>query len=108
MDAKEFVASWKREKEYLLETFIDPSGESMIAQKIRNLNLTYDQNKLMKEIVNDILTDTFYTLLLGLDGEANIGDVQTAFKIHDENGNVISSVGEIEAEAWEQFHEEKK
>jgi len=62
----------------------------------------------MNEIVGDILTDTFYTLLLGLDGEASIGGVQSSYKIHDKNGNEISSAGDIEAEAWEQFHGETK
>jgi len=58
MNAQEFVAAWKREKD---------------------------------------------TLLLGLDGEANIGGVQMEYRIHDDQGHAISSCAEIEAEAWAQF-----
>ncbi len=105
MNAKQFVACWRREKDNLLDNFTDPSGETVVARKIASLNLSSDQLPVIKEIVNDILVDTFYTLLMGLDGEANIGGVQMTYKVHDEEGNVISTRGEIEAEAWEQFHE---
>jgi hypothetical protein len=60
----------------------------------------------MKEIVDEILTDTLYTILLGLDGEANIGRTQMSYKIYNEEGTLISPDGNIETEAWKQFHEE--
>jgi hypothetical protein len=50
------------------------------------------------------LIDVLYTLLLGLDGSAQIGGVQEVFQIRDEAGNLISNCGEIEAAAYEQFH----
>lgn len=108
MTAKEFVACWKREKDDLLEAFTGPSSESAVATDINSLDLSSDQHVKLRGIVDGILTDTFYTLLLGLDGEANIGGVQAPYKIQDEEGNVISPCGEIEAEAWEQFHGEKE
>ena len=51
-----------------------------------------------------IETDAFYTLLLGLDGAASIGDVQQMYQIRDEKGNPILDSGDLEVEAWEQFH----
>lgn len=36
--------------------------------------------------------------------EAAIGGVQHTYKIVNEHGNVISTCGDIEAEAFEQFH----
>lgn len=104
MNAKEFVACWKREKDSLRDVFTDPAGESAVAKDIASLGLTEEQQTKLIGIVDGILTDTFYTLLLGLDGEANIGGVQAPYKIQDEEGNVISPCGEIEAEAGEQFH----
>jgi hypothetical protein len=50
-----------------------------------------------------VLTDTFYTLLLGLDGSASIGGIQQTYKIYGEDGKLISDCGEIEAEAAEAF-----
>ncbi|KWT68142.1 hypothetical protein APV28_3336 [Comamonas testosteroni] len=45
-----------------------------------------------------------YTLLLGLDGAASIGGEQQTYTLHDEDGNLISDGGELEAAAWEAFH----
>ena len=54
-------------------------------------------------MLNSILRDTFYTILLGLDGCAAIGNYQQLYEIKDENGNLIS--GEIDGYAYEYFHE---
>jgi hypothetical protein len=106
MNAKEFVACWRIEKESLVVLFTDSSAKTIAGQKIQSLNLSDKQQVIMKEIVDSILTDTFYTLLLGLDGEASIGGVQHTYKISDEMGNLISDCGEIESEAFNQFQEE--
>ncbi len=60
----------------------------------------------MDSLVDVILTDTFYTLLLGLDGSASIGDSQEAYRILDEQGELVSDCGDLEAEAYEHFHED--
>jgi hypothetical protein len=41
--------------------------------------------------------------LLGLDGEASIGDKQTMYKLFDEENNELTG-GEIEVSAYEYFH----
>lgn len=102
------LAGREREKDSLLNTFTDTLGKSIIAQKIASLHLSSDQQAVLKDIVDDILVDTFYTLLLGLDGGTSMGGIQITYKIHDEEGNIISARGEIEAEAWEQFHGDNK
>jgi len=51
-----------------------------------------------------MLTDVFYSILLGLDGAANIGGIQQQYKIYDENNNLIS--GDFEGAAYEIFHGE--
>lgn len=53
------------------------------------------------------MTDTFYTILLGLDGSASIGNSQESFKIFDEDDNLISEGGDLEGFAYEYFHENK-
>ena len=48
-----------------------------------------------------------YPVLLGLDGESSIGNIQQTYKIYDEEGSLISDCGELEASAYEYFHERK-
>lgn len=106
MNAKEFVACWKREKDSLLKVFQGDAGSSEVAAQIASMNLTAEQLAAMPTVVDAILTDTFYSLLLGLDGAASIGGVQQQYRLHDEDGNLVSEPGDIEGEAWEQFHGE--
>ena len=98
MNAKVFVNIFKKEKDDLLETFF---SESCYMPLIRELQLNNSKIASLKEIVDLMLTDTLYTLLMGLDGEANIGGVQQTYKIYDENGDLISECGELEAAAYE-------
>lgn len=103
MDVKEFVGCWRREKDDMVEEYCDRTG-TYVRSQIALLNLSDDQSVIMRRIVNSILTDAFYTLLLGLDGAASIGGVQEPYTIHDDSGNLIFESGDLEGEAWEQFH----
>lgn len=60
----------------------------------------------MREVLNAVLTDAFYTILLGLDGCAQIGGKQIEYRLADEHGNQLTGSGDIEAHAWEIFHGE--
>ncbi len=104
MDAREFVARWKREKESYL-AFVQ-SGDGLAGKQFAALGLPPDQQAQLWAALDTALTDVFYTLLLGLDGCAQIGGVQETFRIHDEAGNVISESGDLETEAYEQFQAE--
>jgi len=103
MTAKEFVDLWKNEKDTFLEDYCGKGNETYVRNKIASLNLSQEQQKIMNEIVDEILTDVFYTLLLGLDGSASIGGDQQPYKVYDENNNLISEYGDIEAEAYDAF-----
>ncbi|OWQ45491.1 hypothetical protein CDL60_19835 [Roseateles noduli] len=109
MNAQEFVANWAAEKASLLETYFEraPSADRQtdVGLKIAEMGLTEDQREQLRAVVNGILVDTMYTLLLGLDGSASIGGVQHAYSVLDEKGRAISRSGELEAEAYKQFHE---
>ena len=54
------------------------------------------------------MDDTLYSILLGLDGSASIGDSQESFKIFDEDNNLISEGGDLEGLAYEYFHGDNK
>lgn len=49
---------------------------------------------------------TNHNLLLGLDGEASLGNTQITYKLYDENGNLLNECGELEAAAYRYFVEE--
>ncbi|MGP2656047.1 hypothetical protein ACOJTA_03310 [Malaciobacter sp. WC5094] len=105
MNVKEFVNCWKKEKDNCLKIYTnDVNNDSLVASKISKMNLNLEQKLVLNEVLNDILNDTFYTFLLGLDGAASIGgQMQEAFKIYDEKGNLVAGIGELEIEAYEQF-----
>jgi hypothetical protein len=102
MDAKEFVACWKAEKDSTIKML--RSGESLAACQLQELGLSKEKERKLWVALDNTLTDVFYTLLLGLDGCAQIGEEQQTFQIRDEAGNLISQGGDLEAEAYEQFH----
>lgn len=101
MDAKEFVANWDALRAELLAAFTAPDAASEVAAEVRTMGLSAEQSVQMQGVLDAVVKDTMYALLLGLDGEASIGDSQQAFTITDEDGNVIQG---IEEAAWERFH----
>lgn len=103
MTAEEFVELFAKEKDDLLKFYFDPNSQTAVAADIASLNLTPEQNEIAYRVVNGILTDTLYTVLLGLDGEASIGGTQITYKLYDEDGNELTGTGLIEAFAWEKF-----
>ncbi|WP_444944063.1 hypothetical protein ACJJIK_02235 [Microbulbifer sp. ZKSA006] len=100
MDAKEFVKHWKTGKEDFLKLYTSGSEETEVASLIKEMELSPKQKDLMKLVLDGVLTDIYYSLLLGLDGAGSIGDIQHIFKIYDESGNLVSDCDGLEAEAW--------
>ena len=103
MTAKEFVENFKLEKDSLLKEFTNIESQTEVQKLIQSMKLNEEQAEILKEVLNSTLRDTFYTILLGLDGCSMIGESQQLYEIKDENGNLIS--GEIEGYAYEYFHE---
>ena len=103
MKTEEFVKSFYTEKQNFLNEYLSDNTGNEVGQLIKSLNLTDEQNEIMERIMNETLTDVFYTILLGLDGCASIGGIQEMYDLKSENGNQIS--GEIEGYAYEYFHE---
>lgn len=104
MDVRQFVTCWKTEKNSYLSAI--RSGENAAGCQLKELGLSAEQSEKLWAALDTALTDVFYTLLLGLDGCAQIGGVQETFQIRDEAGNLISEYGGLEAEAYEQFQSE--
>lgn len=103
MSAEEFVKGFFENKNEMLENCLNPNSNTMSAKLFHQLNLDSAQQAILKQAVDCLLTDTYYTILMGLEGEASIGHWQHHFKIYDESGIELTG-GEIEAKAYEYFH----
>lgn len=106
MNAEEFVILFKKQKDYMLQDYLSSPG-TLGNKLIKELNLDTTQLPIMTKLVDVLLTDAFYTILMGLDGGANIGGIQQVYKIYDKKGNLISDCGDIEAALYEVFQEDK-
>ncbi len=107
MKAKDFVKLFYIEKKEMIKQYFYSHDKTEVKLKLESLGLTTEQMKRMEGIIDTVLTDAMYTILLGLDGEASIGNVQQTYKIYDENGSKISECGEIEQHAYKFFQEEE-
>ena len=106
MTSDEFAKNFYIEKLNFLKSCFEeqPKYPSTVNAKIKEMVLDSTQQEQLKEVIDTLLTDVFYSILLGLDGENSIGDTQQTYKIFDEEGNLISDCGELEASAYEYFH----
>ena len=102
MTPREFVQSFVREKQALLRAYRTGTGTA-VAGKIGELGLAPEKRELLSQILDGVLTDAFYTILLGLEGAASIGGRQEAYRLSDAHGTVLTG-GAIEAEALRAFH----
>ena len=109
MTAEEFVRNFYLEKQNIINLSFDTQSEhrTLVSTKIEDLKLDDNETEKLKKIISYLLDDTFYTILLGLDGSANIGNSQESFKIFDEENNLISECGDLEGHACEYFIENK-
>lgn len=110
MTTDEFVRNFRVLKDQLLEAYCSSSPGTAVAERVHGMNLKPEQVKQMRSVLDDALTDTIYTILLGLDGCAGIGHApQQNYRITAEDGSDISAGGgEIEALAYHYFHEQGK
>lgn len=106
--AEKFARNFYLEKNTILNDCFDNNSETYVAAKIKDLNLSNDKQAILKDAISQLLTDSFYTILLGLDGSTSIGESnQEVYTIFDEKGNRISECGNLEAEAYSYFYENK-
>jgi hypothetical protein len=106
MTADDFVKGFYMERQSLLKPYFEPDGKTDVSALIKALNLDDRQTEGVREILNGALRDILYTVLLGIDGAASIGNTQTMYKLLDEDDNELTG-GEIESFAYEYFHNNK-
>lgn len=109
MTSDEFAKNFYLEKLNFLKSCFEehPKHPSAVNVKIKEMALDSTQEEQLKDVIDTLLTDVFYSILLGLDGEHSIGNIQQTYKIYDQDDNLISDCGELEASAYEYFHERK-
>ena len=109
MTSDEFAKNFYLEKLKFLKSCFEehPKHPNAVNVKIKEMALDSTQQEQLKIVIDTLLIDVFYTILLGLDGESSIGNTQQTYKIFDEDNNLISNCGELEASAYEYFHERK-
>lgn len=107
MSPQEFVELFHKDKEYYLNTLLDDDPKNTVSRKIQDLGLNDVKMADLTEIVNDILIEIYYRILLGLDGCAPIGRYQYDYKIYGEDGTLITDGGELESHAWEYFQRDR-
>lgn len=105
MTSDEFAKNFYLEKLNILKSCFEeqPQYPSAVNAKIKEMALSSTQQEQLKDVIDTLLTDVFYSVLLGLDGESSIGNTQQTYKIYDEDGNLISDCGELELSAYEYF-----
>jgi hypothetical protein len=103
MTPAQFVGLFAKEKRDLLKSYLSGS-DTDVGARIKAMDLTAKERKALTAVLDGVLTDAFYTVLLALDGAASLGGKQVSYSLRDEDGNDLTGGGEIEAAAWERFH----
>lgn len=106
MTADEFVKEFYIQRQSTIDTYFAANRETEVSALIQSLDLDDKQTERLRQILNGVLRDTLYTVLLGLDGEASIGSKQFPYKLFDEENNELTG-GAIEAAAYDYFHNNK-
>lgn len=105
MTGEEFVRLCFAEKEAMLQEYCVPESETKVSALLRELLPAGADREKLREMLDTVMTESWYTMLLALDGSASLGGTQMTYQIHDEDGNVLNECGELEAAAWEVFME---
>ena len=105
MHAAEFARLCKVERDAMLERYCGATGETAVSAQIESLSPTPELRAAIRSILDNALTDAFYTMLLAIDGSATIGGHQHQYRLVDEDGEFVGESGDLEAAAYEQFHE---
>ena len=103
MNGEDFVKLCFKEKETILKEYFNLNSQTEVAQRINGLIQNGINRDDLFELISLVLSENYYTILLGLDGEAALGDKQVNYKVYDENGNLLNPCGEIEEAAYRYF-----
>ena len=104
MIAEDFVKNCYKEKQEMLKMYFDKEKETQVGNQIKNIISKGISSDELKKMINSVMNEVFYTVLLGLDGETSLGDVQMQYKVYDENDNLLDG---IESYAYDAFMDEE-
>ncbi len=109
MTSRDFAKAFHYEKENLLDLYFErkqtPNNHrAEVSILIDRLHLDSDQKETLHKMVDSVITDVMYAILLGLDGSGTIGNLrQQDYNITDEEGNTVTD-GELGDAAYDIFH----
>lgn len=106
MTGEQFVKLCYEEKEAILTGYFNPNSQTAVSKKISALIGQGISKDDLYDLLHLVLKENYYTLLLGLDGEAALGSEQISYKLYDEDGTLLNECGELEAAAYRYFIEE--
>lgn len=86
MTPAQFVGLFAKEKRDMLGSYLSDQ-ETAVGAQIKAMNLPAKELKALRAVLDGVLTDAFYTVLLALDGAAPLGGKQVAYSLRDEEGN---------------------
>ena len=104
MTVEEFVKNCHQEKQEMLKIYFDKEKETQVGNKIKNIVSKGISNDEIKQLLELVMNEVFYTILLGLDGETSLGNVQMQYKLYDEDDNLLEG---IESYAYDEFMNEE-
>lgn len=108
MNATELATACYQEKEKQLTKYMS-KADTMVGAIREKMKLSEEQLKMLYELMDTALTDTYLTLFYALEGETCLGNrPQEMFKLYNEAGTLISDCGELEAAAYEAFYEKNE
>ena len=73
MDGAQFAAHCDELRKELVRDFTNPASGSAVAARIDALGLDHAQSRQLAALLDTVVRDTVYTLLLALDGAASLG-----------------------------------
>ena len=104
MNTEDFVKGVYQTKEEMIKSYFDNTNNTYVGELIKSLNIDSKQMETLKKIIDGTLTDGFYSLLVGIDGGASIGNnLQQEYKLFDEENNSLTE--DITGFAYDYFQE---
>ena len=103
MTGSDFVKLCMEEKRMILEEYFNDKSKSEAGEIIKSLVRVGVSKEDLFKLVDTVLKESYYTLLLGLDGACSLGNKQVTYKLYDEEGNLLNECGEIEESAYSYF-----
>ena len=108
MDALLFAKAAREEKDAMLETYL-VSADSVAGEQIAKLKAAGASDELLREVFDSVLTDCFYNILLGIDGQMPIGSLgERSYRLLAPDSTAIANgSGELAEAAYEAFYGEE-